>query len=47
MLVLAQAREELVLAPAPDRAWEAADLASARGWAERPVRPRLVQVPVS
>ena len=44
MLVLAQAPAELVPAPASGRAWEAADLASARGWAERQVRQPVVQV---
>ena len=43
----APVRAELVLAPALDRVWVAADLAPARGWAQRPVRQRLAQVPVA
>ncbi len=44
MLVLVPARAERVRALALDQAWEAAGLAQGRGWAERPVRHRLVQV---
>jgi hypothetical protein len=47
MLVQAQAQAELVPAQALDQVREAADLALGRGWAERPVRQRLVRVLVA
>ena len=44
MLVPVPVQAELASAPALDQAWEAAGLARGRGWAERPVLQRLVQV---
>jgi len=47
MLVQAPVWAELVPAPVSGQVREAAGLVAARGWAERPVRQRLVQVPMS
>ena len=47
MLVPVRVQAELVPAPALDQAREAADLARAWGWAERPARQRLAQALVA
>jgi len=47
MLVPVRVQAELVPAPALDQAREAADLARAWGWAERPAGQRLAQVLVA